>query len=250
MWVQIDMAPRVIAHRGASGEAPENTMAAFELAHAQGADMIELDVMPAADGTLVVFHDDTTRRWNGRPDLVSSLTWDDLRGLSIRGEPVPAFEEVCRWAVQVRMPLNVELKVSVPGIEARVVELIRRFDLSERVIVSCFSAEPLLAMRALAPELPRGLLMDARPPRAEAPLREAVSTWWLRHVGAQAWHPAAKFPRLGRLVPAVRRHRYQVNVWTVDDPAAMRELIALGVDGIITNYPARLRDILDRGNGT
>ncbi len=109
---------KIIAHRGASADAPENTMPAFKLALEQGAQMLEFDVRPTRDGAVVVFHDDTTERWNGRPDVVSRLTWDELRAVTIDGEPVALFEGVCEWAATTGMLLNVELKVR--GIEASV----------------------------------------------------------------------------------------------------------------------------------
>src|SRR5213594_3795959 len=90
--------PLVIAHRGASAYAPENTMPAFELAVQQGADMLELDVQRSADGVLVVFHDDTTERWDGRKRLAASCTLAELRSLDIGGAKVATLAEVCAFA--------------------------------------------------------------------------------------------------------------------------------------------------------
>ncbi len=237
------MRPLVIAHRGASGDAPENTMAAFELARVQGADMIELDVQRTADDKLVVFHDATTERWNGRRDAIADLRWDTLQTLRIGGEPVAAFEEVCAWATATRMPLNVELKVR--GVEVAVADLLRRYALEEQVVVSSFYPAALAALRAEAPELPRGLLMGVRSWHPGVRLREAWPLRALRRLDASAWHPSWKLPLLRRLVPLAGRRGYRVNVWTVDDPVVMRRLIDLGVDGIISNYPSRLRDVVD-----
>jgi len=233
----------VIAHRGASGEAPENTMVAFELARTQRADMIELDVRPTADGTIVVFHDDTTERWNGRPDAIGSLSDIQLRALRIGGEPIPTFEEVCRWARDTGMRLNVEIKGW--GFEDAVAALLRRYDLAEQVVVSSFHPAALLALRMIAPEFRRGALMGVRSWQPKIRIREAWPFRALRSVEAVAWHPAWQLPLLPRLLPLVRRRGYQVNVWTVDDPQVMRGLIAAGADGIISNYPARLRQVVD-----
>ena len=238
------MRPLVIAHRGASGEAPENTIAAFELARAQRADMVELDVQRTADDVLVVFHDDTTERWNGR-EAIGELTWSALKELRIGGEPVATFDELCAWAAWTRIPLNVELKV--PGIEPPVVAMMRDYKLVEQVIVSSFHPAALAAMREVAPEYALAVLHGQRWGRPEVLLRGAWPLLALRRIEAAAWHPASKLPMLRRLVPLVRRRGYRVNVWTVDDPGEMRALIKLGVDGIITNYPARLRTLLDRG---
>src|SRR5512138_3758757 len=102
--------PLVIAHRGASAYAPENTLAAFELAARQGADMLELDVQRSADGVLVVFHDDTTERWDGQKRLAAACTLAELRALDIGGERVATLAETCAFAREHSMRMNVELK--------------------------------------------------------------------------------------------------------------------------------------------
>jgi glycerophosphoryl diester phosphodiesterase len=237
----------VIAHRGASGNAPENTIAAFELARIEGADMIELDVQPVRDGTLFVFHDDTTERWNGRPDVVRQLSAADMRQVRLGGEPVPTFDEVCRWARDTGMRLNVELKGT--GFEADAARMMREYDLVEQVLVSSFYPTALVALRGVAPELSRGALMGIRSAHPRIRMREAWPFTALRRLGAVAWHPAWQLPLLPRLMPMVRKRGYQVNVWTVDEPSMMQRLIVAGVDGIITNYPARLRALVDRAAG-
>ena len=238
------MPTQVIAHRGASGNAPENTIAAFELARVEGADMIELDIQPVGNGTLIVFHDGTTERWNGRLDRVRDLSATEVARLQVGGEPVPTFEEVCRWARDTGIRLNVELKGT--GFEAAAARLMRAYDLVEQVIVSSFYPDALVALRAVAPELRRGALMGIRSAHPRIRMREAWPFRALRRLGATAWHPAWQLPLLPRLLPMVRKRGYQVNVWTVDDPAVMQRLIGAGVDGIITNYPARLRALVDR----
>ncbi len=236
-------APLVIAHRGASGEAPENTMRAFELARSQGADMVELDVRVTADGRLVVFHDETTERFNGRPSAIAQLSAAELGGVRVGGEPVPQLAEVFTWARDTGMRVNVELKVR--GAEQALVDLLRRYDLFEQVIVSSFVPADLVALRAIAPEVRRGALMGMRSASPAVRLREAWPGPWLRRLGATAWHPTYRLPLLRRMVPRVRRSGYRVNVWTVNEPDTMRRLLALGVDGIITDYPGRLRQMVD-----
>jgi glycerophosphoryl diester phosphodiesterase len=234
------MQTRIIAHRGASADAPENTMAAFELAHRQGAHMIEFDVRLTSDGAIVVFHDDTTARWNGRPDAVSTLTLADMQAIDLRGERAPTLEEVCAWARETGMPLNVEIKV--PGIEAAVVDIIHAHGIGEQTIVSSFHMQVLDAMQSIAPKLARGVLTDA-----DATPSGASEDWplsRLRGVQARAWHPSRQLPQLDILIPHVHQAGYAVNVWTVDDPAVMRRLLALDVAGIITNRPALLAEIM------
>jgi glycerophosphoryl diester phosphodiesterase len=234
----------IIAHRGASAEAPENTMAAFSLAQRQGADMIELDLLPTADGRLAVFHDETTERWDGRPRPVAACSLAELQRLDIGGERVPALEEVLAFAAETGIALNLELKALDTG--ARCAALLRQFGVAEQVIVSSFHAAALHELHAVAPELRRAYLMGTRSYRPHVRAREFWPFFELRAVAASAWHPSEELPALARTLPLVRRAGYQVNVWTVDDPARMRALVALGASGIITNHPLVARQALGR----
>jgi len=227
--------PLIIAHRGASAYAPENTMAAFVLAHEQGAAMIELDVLPTADGRLAVFHDHTTERWDGRPRPVSACTFAELQALSIGGERVPALEEALAFAAATGMQLNVELKAAGTG--ARCAALLRTFGVVEQVIVSSFLPAALHELRATAPEVRRAYLMGTDTYRPDVRARELWPFFALRAVDAVAWHPYHDLPAITQVIPVVRRAGYQVNVWTVDDPARMRLLADAGASGIITNRP-------------
>jgi glycerophosphoryl diester phosphodiesterase len=227
--------PLIIAHRGASAYAPENTMAAFVLAHEQGAAMIELDVLPTADGQLAVFHDQTTERWDGRPRPVSACTFAELQALSIGGERVPALEEALAFAAETGMQLNVELKAAGTG--ARCAALLRTFGVVEQVIVSSFLPAALHELRATAPEVRRAYLMGTDTYRPDVRARELWPFFALRAVDAVAWHPYHDLPAITQVIPMVRRAGYQVNVWTVDDPARMRLLADAGASGIITNRP-------------
>ncbi len=227
--------PLVIAHRGASAYAPENTLAAFELAHAQGADMLELDVQRSADGVLVVFHDTTTERWDGQPRPVDTCTLADLRCLDIAGATVPTLAEVCVFARESGILLNVELKQS--DIVVPTVTLLRAYNLIDRTLVSAFSASALRKLSRVAPELSRGYLMGTRSYHPATRLRELWPFLALREIQATTWHPAIELPLLRQMLPRVRRAGYTVNVWTVDDPAVMRRLVAWGATGIITNKP-------------
>jgi glycerophosphoryl diester phosphodiesterase len=234
--------PLVIAHRGASAYAPENTMAAFELAHRQRADMIELDVLPTADGRLAVFHDDTTERWDGRPRPVADCTFAELQRLDIGGERVPALEDALGFAAETGIALNVELKVA--GMAERCAALLREFGVVEQVIVSSFVPLALQELRAVAPQVRLGYLMGTDTYRPDVRARELWPFFALRSVGAAAWHPYHDLPALDRVIPVVRRAGYQVHVWTVDDPARMQQLARAGASGIITNRPDVARKTL------
>jgi glycerophosphoryl diester phosphodiesterase len=237
----------VIAHRGACKDALENTLTAFRLAGEQGADGVELDVMRCASGELVVFHDDDLARLGGgtAADRVRALGWDELRERDLGGgERMPTLDQV--FDVTGPLRVNVELKspptwaerVRDDGLAAGVAELIHRRDAAGRVLVSSF--DPLLLQRfgAHAPEVPTGLLFAHD---QSLPLRRA---WARRLVRPTALHPESV------LVDAValrgwRDAGLQVNVWTVDDPAEVRCLAALGVDAIITNTPLATRTVLE-----
>ncbi|RRR74566.1 MAG: glycerophosphodiester phosphodiesterase [Candidatus Viridilinea halotolerans] len=231
--------PLIIAHRGASGEAPENTLAAFALAQRQGADMLELDVRRSADDRLVVFHDATTERWNGCARPVQACSLAELQQLAIGGERVPTLEEVLDFAVTNHIALNIELKET--GSATQCATLVRRFRLVEAVVVSSFYPQALHELRQVAPEIRRGYLMGVRSWRPDVRCREFWPFFALRAVAAHAWHPYEGLPSLEWVLPRVRRAGYAVHVWTVDDPLRMRVLADLGASGIITNYPERAR---------
>jgi glycerophosphoryl diester phosphodiesterase len=237
----------VIAHRGASAYAPQNTMPAFELAVRQGADMLELDVQRTADGILVVFHDDTTERWDGRKRLMTTCTLAEVQALDIARAQVATLAEVCAFARERGVRLNVEIKGL--GIGAPVAHMLRDERVEDLVLISSFEAGALGEVAAASPHLPRAYLMGHDTYRPDVRLREAWPFGALRRSGAVAWHPSYDLPLLVSLIPRVRRAGFAVNVWTVDDVVAMRQLIALGVDGIITNVPDVLRGVLreDRG---
>ncbi|NTW97021.1 MAG: glycerophosphodiester phosphodiesterase [Oscillochloris sp.] len=238
----------VIAHRGASAYAPENTLAAFDLARRQGADMIELDVQPTADGALAIFHDDTTERWDGRARPVAQCTLADLQALDIGGERVPTLDETLAFARESGVGLNVELKTA--GVGARCAALLRQFDMVEQTLVSSFVPAALRELRAVAPAVRRGYLMGTRSYRPDIRAREFWPFFALKAVGAAAWHPSYELPALLPVIPLARRAGYAVYVWTVDDPALMRRLAAAGASGIITNRPDVAREALGSGSRT
>ena len=237
-------APLVIAHRGASEEEPENTLAAFRRARTDGADGVELDVVRCASGEVVVFHDDELERLCGVPGLVRLQTMSALRELSVRGHAIPELWQVLE-ELGPAMLVNVELK-STPGLRGSAVDdglaisvaaTLRRHALHDRVLVSSFDPLLLGRMRRAAPDVSRGLLFAAD---QTLPLRRG---WAARLLGAVAVHPEASLVDEER-VATWRRADLGVNVWTVDDPAELRYLAALGVDGVITNRPRQTAEIV------
>jgi glycerophosphoryl diester phosphodiesterase len=225
-------------HRGASAHAVENTLAAFRRARADGADGVELDVRLSADGEVVVFHDDDLRRLCGRPERVDRLPLAALREVRARGEAIPTLDEALEELAGLRV--NVEIKAAgrIPprGLCAAVARAILRHAPGD-VIVSSFHPLALAELRARAPSLETGLLFAHDQAR---PLREA----WARHLlRVRAVHPDHALVD-ARRVARWRREGLAIHVWTVDDPAEVRRLAALGVDAIIANDPAAARAAL------
>ncbi|HEY6737890.1 MAG TPA: glycerophosphodiester phosphodiesterase family protein [Actinopolymorphaceae bacterium] len=241
----------VIAHRGSSGVAPENTAPAIEAAVAQGADFVEIDVQRTKDGRLVNFHDctlmrttDVEQRFPGRPSYrVSDFTWDELRTLDagswfdddFAGEPIVSVREVAA-RVRGRTGLLAEMSPckQYDGLAADLAAELRAIPgyvdeaLGEgRLAVQTFVVADAEAFHALEPDVPIGIL------DSERPTDEELTAWsrWARQVNPdQAVTDASLIERIHEL-------GMTVNVWTVNDPARARALVELGVDGIITDYP-------------
>ncbi len=231
-----------IAHRGASGHAPEHTRAAFELALAQGAQMVELDVRLTADGELVVFHDDTLERTTNGVGKVSEKTWAQLRdldagswfGRQFAGERLLLLQEVLRLLAG-RVLLNVELKENASKASLLLPALLSRLgeeDAEQRVVVSAFDWELLAKLRAHDPRVRIGILWH-EPSRTKDVWRFA------EQIGAYSVHPLWLLVE-PELIAAAHERGLQVFTWTVNDPVQVRSLVALGVDGVISDYPDRL----------
>lgn len=223
--------PDIIAHRGASRECRENTLAAFALAIEQGADGIELDVHGSADGHLVVHHDPIVRLATGegaRPRAISEMTLDELRRVRLEGgHPLPLLTDVFDM-VAGRVTVYVEVKA--PAVEPAVAALLNRYP-DTRAAVHAFDHRIPVRVRALRPGTPIGVLSDLYPIDLPALLRPAVPTalWQQAHLIDEA------------LVRTAHAEGVRVIAWTENDPAHARTLAAWGVDGLCTDVPAVLR---------
>ncbi len=254
--------PAVVAHRGASAEAPENTLAAVRRAVARGADHVEVDVQRTRDGALVVLHDTTlvrttdVRRVHPRrsPWLVEDFTWEEVRrldagswwSLHAAGERVPLLEEVVETIRHTGVGLLVEVKNPAlhPGLAADVAAALRAVPGyldevagTDRLVVQSFGAEAMKEHKRLEPAVPVGLL--GTPATADL---GAIATW-ADQVNPAHWSVGAGF------VETVHRHGMRCQLWTVNRPAHLRRAIGLGVDGIITNHPHLLRPLVDGPDG-
>jgi glycerophosphoryl diester phosphodiesterase len=230
--------PLVIAHRGASGQLAENTLPAYELAVEQGADMIEIDLRRTQDGALVVAHDEELSGLGGKGEIAAA-TLAEVRALDAGGgERVPTLDEVLDRLGE-RIPFNLELKrgsrAMYEGLERAALDAVRERGLLERTLFSSFFDPVLERLRALAPEARLARLFSPRDP--ERPLERA------RAVKAEAINPWRGLAR-PELIEAAHAEGLAVYVFTVDEEEEMRSLLDLGVDGIFTNFPDRLRALL------
>jgi len=232
--------PTIFAHRGASAHAPENTLAAFELALAQGADGIELDAKLSADGHVVIIHDATVDRTTDRQGRVKDMSLAELRSLDAggffaeqyHGEKVPTLEEVFE-ALGKRMFVNVELtNYNTPGdyLVESVCMLVKKCGLQKQVLFSSFFASNLSKARGLLPEVPRGLLAF-----------NGLFGAWARSFGFAFGRYQALHPNLKDVTPQqvqrVHRLKRRVHVWTVNTAEDMRRLFNWDVDAIFTDDP-------------
>jgi len=232
--------PLILAHRGASAAAPQNTLVAFRKAMELGADGVELDVQLSADGAVVVIHDFVVDKTTDGTGRVAEKMLAELKALDagtrfspqFAGERIPTLAQVFE-ALEGKLLVNVELKDFNPrssALAGPVVEVIRKHAMERRVLFSSFNPFALRAVKRLAPQIPAGLLVA---PDMAIYLRRA---WLAPFVPHEARHPESSMVT-AQTMKWYRAHGLRVNVWTVDDPAEMRRLIALGVDGVITNRP-------------
>lgn len=247
--------PVIIAHRGGRGLWPENTIFAFQRAVDMGVDALELDVRSSADGELVVLHDERVDRTTDGHGRVQDLSWAEIQDLDAgynwtadagesypyrqRNIRIPRLKEVLREFRGV--PMSIEIKQENPPIVASFCAELRSAGFGPKVLVSSFKSDLVKAFRTACPE------MATSATAAEATLFWALEQLFLSRLYAppcgsfQVPERSATLRVVDRgFLAAVHALGLSVHVWTVNDPAAMKRLVGLGVDGIITDYPDRL----------
>ncbi len=241
----------VIAHRGSSGTAPENTLIAFRRAVESGADWLELDVRRTADDGLVVFHDRTlARTTNGRGPLFRR-TVDEIRSLDAgrwfssryAGEHVPMLAMVLE-KVPLRIGINIEIKTDGDRhwrsrTVLRLVELLREQGRGRPILVTSFNHRFLKQLHSIAPSIAIGVLA--------LPLRDTgrAPSFFVRTIGARAF-VCSRASLRKRHVHDAHRHGMKVFVYGVNTARHLLRPRRFGVDGVITNYPARMLRLLGR----
>ncbi|KTD21659.1 glycerophosphoryl diester phosphodiesterase [Legionella londiniensis] len=231
---------KIIAHRGASAYAPENTRAAFERARQMGSRFIEFDVMQSADGELFVFHDDELNRTTNARGAFHLASSETLRGLDagswfgrrFRGERIPAFTEVLRWLNEHDMAANIEIKPHPDNVEeittAVLAEVHSYWPESKKMpLVSSFETRVLRLCRSIAPEMPLGFLMH-----------EWQDNWskTAKELDCCSIHANKHILSKSRIAE-IKQYDYKLYAYTVNSRRQAKKLIAEGVDAVFSDYP-------------
>lgn len=242
------MKPIMIAHRGASGNAPENTLAAFQLAIEEGAEGIELDVHLSKDGELIVIHDDTLNRTTNGTGPVNEKELDELKTYDagswfdpkFSSESIPLLQEVMD-IVPNDMFINVEIK-NFPtiheGIEQKLVDVLKQSERLSTTVISSFDHESLRKVKQLAPELKIGILYSLNFVDILAYLK------LFKDEEVYSLHPSHKAIYNQDLQPLLDAG-LQIYPYTVNDDERAKHLHAKGVSGLITNYPDQIRQTIE-----
>ena len=235
--------PLVIAHRGASAYRPENTLPAYALAVEQGADMIEIDLHLTCDASIVIAHDADLGHL-GASGSIAKSTLAEMKALDAghnRGAPaeVPTLDEVLD-AYGGQIDFNLEIKWSADGdysgLEARTLDVLESRGLLASTLFSSFRESVLKELRRLSPQSRLALLIDPRDSESSQMVERALE------LDAEAVNPH-RFMGNGEMVAAAHAKGLAVYTYTVDDEQEMQRLVGLGVDGIFTNRPDRMRSL-------
>lgn len=228
----------IIAHRGASAVCPENTMIAFERALELGATGIETDVQMSADGRLVLIHDETLQRTAGTTGWVKDCTYEKLRTLdagswfhtNFAGESIPSLEMLLNLVQGKRILLNLELKngiVPYKGMEEKVIQIIQEWNMEQQVVLSSFNHASLVKCKRIAPDIRTALLYMEKLYRPHD---------YAAKLEASGLHPY-KLAVTKEEVAAALAQGMVTYPFTVNDPAEMKMMLDMGVQGIITDQP-------------
>lgn len=234
------------AHRGFSGNYPENTMLAFKKAVEAGADGIELDVHFSKDKELVIIHDEAVDRTTDATGLVADYTYDELSKFNAYAafegkfdfQKIPTLREYFEFVAPIDgFMTNIELKTGIneyPGIEKAVLELIDEFSLRDRIIISSFNHFSVMRFKALAPDVKCGFLEESRVIDFGA---------YTKNHGIEYIHPM-HWNLTDDAIEEAKSNGVGINTWTVNDEVYMRRLIKKGIDAIIGNYPDKTAAVL------
>lgn len=235
------------AHRGFSGEYPENTMLAFKKAIEAGVDGIELDVHFSKDGELVIIHDEHIDRTCNGTGRVCDYTLAELKGFDASAgfvgkygvNEIPTLREYFELVKPVEgLITNIELKTGIleyPGIEKAVNDMILEFDLADRIIISSFNHASVMRFKEINPQIKCGYLVVECPPDFGS---------FTKSKGIECIHP--KHQTLTKEIAAeIIANSIEINPWTVNDEEDIRRLHSIGVNSIIGNYPDKAKKVIN-----
>lgn len=239
------MQTAIWAHRGASRDYIENTLAAFAYAIEAGADGVELDVQRTADGVLVVIHDEHLKRLTGEDKYLWQVDYADLEKMTLKAKTaqkirhdsfhtkVPTLKEVLQLFKETDLTVNIELKNSIylyPRMEQEIVDLVNEFAMQEQVIYSSFNHASMKLMSSMVgPEYCGILSSDIH-----------FAPWkYTKEVEVKAYHPMINSMQQPGIIKNCQDEGLKVHVWTADDDAHIYAAFLLGVDALITNLPAK-----------
>lgn len=236
--------PAIFAHRGASGQFPENTMLAFEEALRSGVDGIELDVQLTKDGEVVIIHDEKVDRTTNGQGFVKDFTLAELEELDAGSwfsskfaeQRLMTLDTVLAWMQEEgnHLRLNIELKndqIQYIGLEEKVLSLVEDYNLQERIIISSFNPFSLQRVRMQNEEIEIGYLVFGMPENA---------LWIAREIGANAIHCEAPYA-LSAYGEAAKKAGYPLRIYTVNAEDEYKQLVEAGVEVIMTDFPERFK---------
>lgn len=227
---------KIYGHRGYSAKYPENTMLGFRKAVEIGADGIELDVQLSCDGVPVIFHDERMERMTGKGGLLRDFCFKELKNEFIHHdvykERIPSLEEYLDYIKDFPFITNIEIKNSIikyESIEEKVLDLIRKFGVEDRVILSSFNHKSLRKIKEISPAKVCGLLTsDVLYDPAE----------YIRKIGCEYYHPV--FYTLDQNISReMKLEDIKINTWTINTEDELKFLSGMVIDGIITNAPSK-----------
>lgn len=247
--------PRMFAHRGCGGTAPENTLVSFEMAVEAGTDILEMDVHATSDGHIVVMHDEMLERTTNGVGPVSSVSLAELKRLDAgyrfspddgktfpyrdKGITVPTLREVAEKFPDI--PFNIEIKQNEPRIESAVFELLKELDHAEITLLASEKDFLVERIRKLDPRLPTNFcsaeVLEFMQCMHQNSWTDYVAPGVALQIPEEYYGMQVLTPEL---LEAAHLYGVEVHIWTVNEEADMRRLLELGVDGIMTDYPERL----------
>ncbi|MFX1257456.1 MAG: glycerophosphodiester phosphodiesterase [Promethearchaeota archaeon] len=230
----------IIGHRGANNLAPENTLKSFRKAIEAGADYIEFDIRQSKDGEIVIMHNDDIFITTGQEGSIKKMTLEELRKLNCgEGEKIPTLQELIELA---RGKIGLQCEIKVPGLTEKLAKKIKEENLTNTSIISSFMFIELLSLQKLNPNLKLGLLIPQYIKSSRILKRQIQKVINNNFYSVHLYYKSID----GELVNFAHDNKLKVIVWTVNSKTAMKKIINMDIDGIITDNIQRAKEVLNR----